>query len=273
MFSTASACRLCAGWAAARRRRTARPAFRRRLQSGADLPWSTSRPACPGHRTAPPIVEAVADLVADGGADGAVVGRRRPRRIEKGGARMAAGKFSAFCSGRLMALTVCGDIAHSVTSTGWPSLPGSAGTQSARRDRHCRGHRRGRWTAAVVDEALGIADANVERRELFFRLGLGGRRHPRQFVDALSAKAARMLRTISCTMALACGEKCFFTYSLPTASPSALLVSATLRFQRSAICGVPARALPWKAKCASTKVLDKGERGDRWHGRSASLAR
>src|SRR3546814_4938436 len=37
-----------------------------------------------------------------------------------GGWRIAAGKFSAFCTGRLTALTVCGVIHHSPLSIGLP---------------------------------------------------------------------------------------------------------------------------------------------------------
>ena len=66
-------------------------------------------------------VERVADLVADDGADGAVVGGGGALGSKKGGCRMAAGKLRPLSSGRLTALTVWGVMVHSLRLTGWPT--------------------------------------------------------------------------------------------------------------------------------------------------------
>jgi hypothetical protein len=62
------------------------------------------------------------------------------------------------------------------------------------------------------------------------------------------SNAVIRFRTIASIRALSAGGKYLRTYIWPTASPSALPVASTARFQRSRRFGVPWSAVAWKSK-------------------------
>ena len=109
-----------------------------------------------------------------------------PFGSNSGGCRMPAGKLSAFMAGRFTAFTVCGDM-HP-----FGAIDGLAELGQAARQLEALGAIRVAVGVAahdaqrrVIDPAVRIADADLERGELGVRLGAGFRRHPRQAVDPL----------------------------------------------------------------------------------------
>ena len=61
-------------------------------------------------------IEGVTDFVTYHGTNGAIVTAAGASGSKNGGWRIAAGKLSAFCSGRFTAFTVCGVMDHSLRS-------------------------------------------------------------------------------------------------------------------------------------------------------------
>ena len=221
---------------------------------------------------APLVVEAVGELVADGAAGVAVVGRVVHLRVVERRLQHAGGKVD------VVHLRVVVRVDRGRRHAPFAAVEGLADLgEVALRLEALRALDVAEEVAAlhhhrrVVAPLVGIADLVDDGRELLLRALLRRLAHP---VERLEVTAHRLLDPARHVQRarLELRAECAPHELRPSASPSWLSTNATQRFQRGRSSGTPRSVLLKKAKFSFTKAVERAPAPRRAPGASAGTS-